>query len=193
MMPLRSIAKQKMIYPSKNLQESLVEDGKLYLNESQLTHDALVSSVCLGMLKFDLFDDAEIEDFLIGTSKFASKRGFYPDAVLYGDLEDESFSLPIELELTQKSRTRMMSKFMNYLDMSYENVLFFFFDERVARKYHKEYMKHAQSYREKGRLPQILFSWGKCEEAIKGDLSDYRVLIDEREEILSKIWAFKEC
>lgn len=173
---LNTATHEKLIYPTSKMLSEYKDEQTLTIEERQIIHDALVSSFCLGMLKKETFTEAEIEDRLIGDDLYSSFRQNYPDAILIGNFNKSRIEVPVELELTQKSTTRIIEKFKNYLNHDYyRSVIFVFDSERIAKKYisildHKNFLHHKE--KAEGRF---VFTWGSRESIAHLKIDDLEV------------------
>jgi hypothetical protein len=113
------------------------ENPPSIINET-LIHDSKVVEIVLELLKLDSFNRFELEHELKEPNTFASKHRTLPDALLYGEKDNKKFNLAIELELTQKTKSRYLEKVGQYLYSTYYDfVLYFFQSRKVMETYRK--------------------------------------------------------
>lgn len=171
------LPREKVVYPSSEFLKTHQMEKTLRVEESQIGHDAIVGSFCLMMSnKLDCVRDAMIEDFFTGEKIFRSASSFYPDALLSIKTSKRHFQLPVELERTQKSQSRILEKFYGYEENSVNSdVLFCFVDERVAKKY----LSVFESFRdERGKSIEsnFMFTWANGEDFSMGRIEKFNVL-----------------
>ena len=125
-------ANRKFIYLSK-LGESLINPHGIPsgIAIETIFHDAKVSEITREMVKRDGFHGATIEHHLP-----KNEDSHRPDALMTGQFKN-SFRMAFELELTQKSKSRVAKRFEYYLkSQAYEYVFYLFPRNRVLSTYH---------------------------------------------------------
>lgn len=188
--PLEIGRNNKLVYPTSKLivQRDLTKE--LRVDEMQLTHDALVSSICLGMLDFSNFKEAMIEDYLYQDTRFFSKRGFYPDAILKGQRNNTAFLMPIEFEHNQKSESRIRAKFRFYFENSlYPSVLYFFLSEKLAQKYHEVLQETFSKAGLNQAQAKFIFAWTNPKELIQANLKGAMILTQGKLTSINSLWS----
>ena len=124
--------KRKFIY--------LTKTGEFYVSPPGVTngishetvfHDAKVTEILRELLKRDCFKEAIVEHHLPPTDDF-----YRPDALITGTFKNP-FRMAFELELTQKSKSRILKRFDYYLkSQAYEYVMYLFPRNRLLSTYH---------------------------------------------------------
>lgn len=118
----------------------LTKSGESFVNPPGITsgichetvfHDAKVSEILRELLKKDCFNEAIIEHHLPGDSS-----PYRPDALIRGQFNNP-FRMAFELELTQKSKYRILKRFNHYLESeAYEYVIYLFPRNRLLATYY---------------------------------------------------------
>lgn len=189
--PMGTSTGDKVAFPTKKLLSDLDDEDTLKVYEKQLTHDALVSLFCLGMLKLDSFIDADIDDRLYGINRFKDNREYYPDAVLMAKRKKSIIEIPIELELTQKSHRRIKQKFEHYTRTDYyKKVIFVFTNKRLMEHYHNIFMAYFSHAEVSDIQRKVIFTYASMERLIKMDLADLEGTCDSQTKMLSEINYF---
>ena len=181
----------KIAYPTKKLLDDHKDEGTLKLYEKQLTHDALVSLFCLGMMKLEHFIDADIDDRLYGINRFKNTREYYPDAVIVGRKKKDLVEIPVEVEMTQKSHMRIREKYEPYIKNDwYKKVIFAFTNKRLMLHYYNilcAYYPH-HSHQETHR--KFIFTYAPVSEFIKMNVADLKAIYNSEGKKLSEINYF---
>ena len=178
----------KIAFPTEKLLKEYKDEGTLKIYEKQLTHDALVSLFCLGMMKLDSFIDADIDDRLYGINRFKNSREYYPDAELVGRKKKTLIQVAVELELTQKSHARIKTKFQRYVDSGfYRKVIFAFTNKRLMEHYYNI----LSAYYPKADFPdihkRIVFTFAKTSDLIEMDVTNLDAIHDTEIKKLDEI------
>lgn len=183
---IHDVSNNKLVYPTLKLLSILRSSKELIINHDHLSHDAMVGAFCLAMLKIDIFTDSQIEDYLKMSDEFNPIKGFYPDAILKGFVENRKFTMPVELELNQKSETRIRDKFRGYEKYStYTDIIFSFVDERVARKYDSVLRELIAT---EGKFKtNFIFCFADYRDFINSDIHKFRTVSSSSESKLTEI------
>ena len=184
---INAVRNNKLIHPTKKLLQILDVSNELVIEHSHLSHDSMVSAFCLAMKKLGCIKDAQIEDYLRNSESFDSIKGFYPDAVLTGEIDNNKFSIPVEVELNQKSETRIIEKFKNYINYStYTDVLFSFVDRRVAEKY--DSVLNELKIKEGKSNTNFIFCCADYTDFIHSDIEQFTAITESTESKLKEIF-----
>ncbi len=102
--------------------------NKLEPSQDIFLHDLLLSEILVETLKFSKVTDVTCYP------QFESR--IEPDGMIYALSGDEELKIALEVELTQKSKTRVVSKLEEYRDSAlYDFVLFVTNSERISKTY----------------------------------------------------------
>lgn len=128
--------KSKLVYLGPELIKS--SPGRVIpLYDESLIHEAVVTMVSNRFLQWGVFKEVILAHEVI-TSSFGFGIRRLPDAILEGKIGDESFKLALEIELTQKAKTRIKNKIEDYLSNKVFDYIFYIFnDEAVYSSYKK--------------------------------------------------------
>lgn len=126
--------KAKLVYLGPELIKST--PGRVIpLHDESLVHEAVVTMVSNRFLQWGVFKEATLSHEII-TSSFGFGIRRLPDVILEGKIGDESFKLALEIELTQKAKTRIKNKIEDYLSNKVFDYIFYVFnDEAVYSSY----------------------------------------------------------
>ncbi len=106
------------------------------VNEKILAHESKLSELMYEIHKLDCVKDIRLDDEMVAKSEYFKSKVQVPDADMLLKRNDEYFNIAIELELTQKSKTRILSRFEHYHSGDYyNNVIYVFSIERLRDKY----------------------------------------------------------
>lgn len=132
--------KKKYIYFSSYGQKLLGrDDNPTALNDESLLHDIKVSELGREFLAYSFVNNVELEHQLHNKGMFYSRSGLVPDAVVEVIKNKTRFRIALELELTQKSRPRIIEKAKQYLmSRSYDQVIYLFASEALMQSYREK-------------------------------------------------------
>ncbi len=131
--------RRKYIYFSKEAEEHLLlDDFQSSEGINHIWHDAKVSEVTRGILEMEVFEDAVLESELKNKESLFRRKMIFPDALINGVIDGERFNIALELELTRKSKSRIIEKGRRYdSDGDYDYTMFLFPHENVMRSYYQ--------------------------------------------------------
>jgi hypothetical protein len=128
--------KSKLVYLGPELIKSS-QTRVVPLYDESLIHEGVVTMVTNRFLQSGIFKDATLAHEVI-TSSFGHGIRRLPDAILEGQTTGESFKMALEIELTQKAKTRVRNKVEDYLSNKVFDYIFYIFnDEAVYSSYKK--------------------------------------------------------
>ncbi|OUS00315.1 hypothetical protein A9Q84_00245 [Halobacteriovorax marinus] len=122
--------KKSMIRISSRLARSVYKDSKLGFDLSEIIHESLLTDYCLFFLNNLKVGNIELAHELLDSETGNSK--LMPDAVIF---TNSNKKIAIELELTQKSRTRIYRKFNNYMHSEYDYFIYLFINRSMSKNY----------------------------------------------------------
>lgn len=103
-----------------------------FILPSQLAHDSGLSGICIQFFQFKNVYDVN----LIKSDELANKSALKPDAELLVNSKSGALNIALEYELTQKSKTRIKQKYINYAQNGeHKHVIYFFENERLGVVY----------------------------------------------------------
>ncbi len=152
--------KSKLVYLGPELIKSAPSKVTPLYDES-LIHEAVVTMVSCQFLRWGVFEEV-ILAHEINESSFGFGIRRLPDAILNGEIGNESFRLALEVELTQKSRTRVKNKIEDYLNNKVHDYIFYIFnDESIYKSYKKTLLEFFDSSDSRiSKESQIRFLFG---------------------------------
>ena len=101
-----------------------------HINLETITHDALVPMAVKSLLKLNSLNSYKTEYELVGDISIV------PDAVLYGEKKGSTYSVALEIELTQKSKSRFSEKLNGYIRAkAFHYVLYLFPSHKMRRNW----------------------------------------------------------
>lgn len=115
----------------------LPDQSKALLNDETIFHDAMVSTLCIELLKIKtVIETVELEHKIKGTNTKTRFDEIVPDARVKGRFKGKEFQAAIEIEIHQKEKSRIISKANNYLKNTFYDYAFYFFsDVRIMNNY----------------------------------------------------------
>jgi len=126
----------KSIYgPRKSKMLILTEKGAsfspykehIYLESMSFNHDLITTNFILNLKKYPSFTSAQVQSIEVDLE---------PDGIIYGEKKGKEYSLAVEIELTQKSKRRVIDKLCRYKDCpDYTYLLYVFNKESVFKCY----------------------------------------------------------
>ncbi|MBI2522490.1 MAG: hypothetical protein HYV97_18865 [Bdellovibrio sp.] len=127
---IRAFTKNRTKYLVLTQEGSRVSKYKNYYNENEdsLNHDMIAANILRQLLRFENFQEGHM---------FVDDRwDIDPDAVIFAKRGDAKYTLAIEVELTQKVRTRVVNKFSKYgLGKNLNHALYIFNKESCFEAY----------------------------------------------------------
>lgn len=114
------------------------------LKEDQLYHDINVTLLGLKLIELDkVVKSIELEHKIQNRNRMRSLGDFIPDAKIVGTFKGKNFVGAIELELTQKEKSRIIAKAEEYQKSNFYDVVFFFFPDKTLLNRYKEILDEA--------------------------------------------------
>jgi hypothetical protein len=129
--------KKKYVYYSSKAQKELQEEkGFKTISKDSLIHDIKVTEISKKFLELRWIDQVMLEHQLLGIDCFKSLYKIIPDAMFTLANGKRSYNLAFELELTQKSKSRIKEKAKQFLiSPKYDYMLFFFSQKSLMESY----------------------------------------------------------
>lgn len=129
--------KKAYIYLSVLGEKIVSPDLNINLCKETLYHDLKVSGLCFELLKIsEVVKSIELEHKFKVPNKKSLGSEIVPDAKLFGSFKGKEFIAAIELELTQKEKSRILSKTDLYLKSTYFDFAFYFFpNQNLLNRY----------------------------------------------------------
>ncbi|MBL6988678.1 MAG: hypothetical protein ISR65_02835 [Bacteriovoracaceae bacterium] len=108
------------------------------LDYSTIAHEVATSRVTREMLKLTKVHDAYFSHEINDPSELNKANAIDPDAILYCTAKTQKIVVGLEIELTQKYRQRVTSKFKNYNESDYYDLaLYGFEDKKIYHAYNR--------------------------------------------------------
>jgi hypothetical protein len=125
---------KKFVYMSKDGEKLINKsNSSIALCQETIFHDAKVSEVARAMSEINIFTSVHLEHQ--DNNRFSSNS---PDACIRGVKNNKNFIIAYELEITRKSKSRVIEKAKYYLKSSkYDYVLYMFCTQQVFESYKK--------------------------------------------------------
>ena len=125
--------KKAIIYAFEGTKLLAGDDIRITPN-NQLSHDSVVSYICIRLLQMSKVYDINT----VKQEDLTNKLSLVPDADALVMADDEVIHIAIEYEATQKSKNRIIQKYFSYSQSNDYKYVFYFFDiEKVALVYAK--------------------------------------------------------
>jgi len=156
--------KRKHIFLSNKGIQLTGHDNTYEITDESLGHDILVGTALRSLLENDLFLDGRMFHEV-------DESDINPDAVITGSKDSLTYELAIEVELTQKSSSRVKSKYSRYFrSKSFDYCLFITNKESLYKAYKRflgEMTKEVQGkiilmHTEKLRPDQFIYEGEQC-------------------------------
>lgn len=116
-------------------------DGTFYypeMNKETIFHDAKVSETVNSLMTKNCFNSFLLEHEINETREIGKSVGEIPDALLNGENRGLKFKLALELELTRKSKMRIIAKVKRYIATGYyDYIMYLFCSEAIFKGYKK--------------------------------------------------------
>lgn len=128
-----SWSKEKFLYLGTKGHAFLGLSDNQRINPDQRYHDALAVKICKDLLEKGWAHEIKL-DFEMRES--LNRFDYLPDACVFSKSGDNDFCLGLELELTQKTKERILSKFQFYAKSDrFNHAVFIFYRESVFKTY----------------------------------------------------------
>ena len=142
-------SRKKFIYSTEFGSELISDDKSISPNTNSLLHDAKMSELIHELRNFEKVNSFELEHIYRGDREFQPARSYdryYPDAKLKVSQKGKEVGVAIELEITQKSKGRIHTKFYRFVEGNdIETVLYLFSNKRTMKKYIEVYKERFES------------------------------------------------
>lgn len=136
--------KKNYIFLANDGIKELSPDLRPAINTGSLYHDSKVSALGLLLLKMDkVFKSIQLEHKIKKGKGVRGVQEFVPDARVTGVFKDAHFEAAVELELTQKEKSRIVEKAKYYLESQYYNHALYFFPTHELLKNYYSTLKEA--------------------------------------------------
>lgn len=158
-------------------------DMSLHVNREHRFHDAIVARVARIFNHYPHIENVYL-DFQIRHRFPLLER--VPDCLITGTL-NKSFSMAIEVELTQKSKSRLKTIFNTYSDSKVVNQVLYITDKRSILITYQKYLRELGDHILKEKF---LFLYAKDLVKGKTDLFKAPVYINEKQTTLNHLFEF---
>ena len=122
---------KKFIYLNSNFSKS-IKSNSSEQDTNTLIHDAITSNITKSFMTLNTFYDCELSHDYIDHQNWNYSDVLDPDATLFGKKRNYNFKIALEIELTQKSKTRIFEKFNSYVKSEYFDSVLYFFQQRIC-------------------------------------------------------------
>ena len=174
--------RRKYFYLSNLGLERLGHKKSLGLIDEFFTHDLKVTQVVRQLLRSPNFTDVKFENEL-GTGTFI------PDSELKFNYKERTLILSLEMELSRKSKERILSKAEFYLSSSYYDlVLYIFPSHSLMRSYYKVFQEKLGS----GFNQKLLLMANENLMAMNFDLAEAKGFYQGHEVLLGNVFPIKK-
>lgn len=152
---VNSWSKEKFIYLMPNAIKVLGEEKKLLpVNRDQRFHDAIVTKIALNLKEYDFVKDIYLDQEIGKNFPLIEKN---PDLLIEGQLKNE-FRLAVEIELTQKSKTRVQDILRSYSKSIAINNIIYITDKLGL---YKTYLRYLNELRKEINTDKFIFIYEK--------------------------------
>lgn len=128
-----SWSKEKFLYLGQRGHELLGVSDQQRINLEQRYHDALAVKITKSFLEKRWAQEVKL-DFELREN--LNRFDYLPDAALFSRSGEQTFCLGLELELTQKTKERIVSKIQFYAKSDrFDHVVFIFYREGACKTY----------------------------------------------------------
>ena len=160
---------EKILYPSEKIIKKISPDQKVVINKDHLFHDATLSNVARSLLKYSNVQSVQLRHQFFEQKNFAHYLEIDPDGILIGTKDNMPFTMGVEIELHQKSRSRIFEKFENYAQSPYFTAVIYFFDRESV---YKSYKLRVQEFDNKLLSQKIILTFAPKLASSKLQLND---------------------
>lgn len=152
---VNSWSNEKFIYLMPNAIKVLGDDKKLLpVNRDQRFHDAITTRIALSLKENDFIKDIYLDQEIGENFPFIERT---PDILIEGQLE-KSFRLAVEIELTQKNKTRVEEIFISYSKSIAVNNIIYITDKLGL---FKTYLRYLSELRDEINTDKFIFIYEK--------------------------------
>ncbi len=181
-----SWSKEKFLYLGNRGHELLGVSDQQRINLEQRYHDALAVKISKTFLEKRWAQEVKL-DFELSES--LNRFDYLPDAALFSKSGEQTFCIGLELELTQKTKERVISKLQFYAKSDrFDHVLFIFYREGVCKTY-RELM---QLNIPKEFHKKFIFSLKEDLSLKEFELEDAQTFFDGKDFILKELFRRKD-
>lgn len=163
-----TFSRKKYLYATELGSEHISKTNYFIPHHNSIFHDTRVAELVDELSKYKRFAYFELEHEFKGArqTSYNSSGSYAPDALMeHFSKSGEVKMLGIELELTQKSASRIKTKYYNAINSQQVNYAIYFFpDEKIYKKYIDVFK---DSYEEEYG-PAFMFFW--CPTLINGEM-----------------------
>jgi predicted transcriptional regulator len=117
--------RRKYITLTKEGESFIPYNAQYDISEAEVNHDLITSTVLSSLNKLSNFSGGHV----VHHDNFFKSQA---DGLIYARKKGVEYSIAIEVELTQKSKVRILEKFRNYKDSEAYNYVIFIFNKRSA-------------------------------------------------------------
>lgn len=103
--------------------------------EDSLNHDLIATNVVTKMIEFENFKTGQVQCFGRGLD-------VEPDGVIFGQKNGKEYSLAIEVELHQKSKTRLTDKLIKYSNSIYYSYVIYIINKEATFRAYKKILEN---------------------------------------------------
>jgi hypothetical protein len=122
--------KERVVYLTINALKEILPLNPYFIDDRIIYHDAIVSNIVRSLLEKKYFHSSELSHEYFGKNKWNYANILEPDAIIFGENKGFSFKIAIEVELTQKSKDRIIEKFDTYIKSEFFNSVIYIFHKR---------------------------------------------------------------
>lgn len=130
-------SRKKYVYLSSRGESSLsLKENPTSVSENSLVHDLKVSEIARLFLLKGWVKEVQLEHEINDKKVFLSTSKVNPDALFEGERKGKKFKISFELELTRKSKQRIVQKAIHYSESDYyDYALYMFSQESLVESY----------------------------------------------------------
>lgn len=127
---IEPMSRSKYIYLTRIGSRLIGMENYTDQSKETLFHDSKVTEVCNEFMKLDCFNSVKLEH------EISSLNSILPDAILSGSKDDKKFRIALELEITQKSKARIIEKITDYRNsIEFDYALYLFSSDAIYKNY----------------------------------------------------------
>lgn len=127
--------KRKYVYLTK--EGNLETGGEVKspeISQNSLAHDSKVSEIVL-----ELFQNNLCRNFMLEHE--IDSVGMRPDAFLYGEKKEQQFQIAFELEITRKTKSKLIPKLQSYIDSDKHDLVLYYFSKQGVLDSYRNFIK----------------------------------------------------
>jgi hypothetical protein len=135
-------SRKKYVYLSSRGESALsLKENPTSVSENSLIHDLKVSEICRLFLQNGWIKEALLEHEINDKRAFLSTSKVNPDALFEGERKGKKFKIAFELELTRKSKQRIIQKALHYGESDYYDYVLYMFSQKSLVESYMESIK----------------------------------------------------